>query len=197
MLLGDIAVLLVIFAGWTAYSDEGGVVQIYKKATVPFDDEKKVDSVLSLPEKTILVQTPYQGGLFWTETRKDKMERYRCNDCHNNKYVAVSQAAEITHGDIVLDHGGQEKPLSCFTCHKEDERDFLTTEKGVQIDMDHSYQMCGQCHFRQKKIGWVVPTVNASLTGPANGWSKTVSPVTIPIRRFLKSDGPKFIQVRL
>ena len=149
-----LTVLLVIFAGWTAYSDEGGVVQIYKKATVPFDDEKKVDPVLSLPGKTILVQTPYQGGLFWTETRKDKMERYRCNDCHNNTYVAVSQAAEITHGDIVLDHGGQEKPLSCFTCHKEDERDFLTTEKGVQIDMDHSYQMCGQCHFRQKK-DWV------------------------------------------
>ena len=108
---GTLAVLLVIFAGWTAYSDDGGVVQIYKKATVPFDDEKKVDPVLSLPGKTILVQTPYQGGLFWTETRKDKMERYRCNDCHNNTYVAVSQAAEITHGDIVLNHGGQEKPL--------------------------------------------------------------------------------------
>ena len=64
------------------------------------------------------------------------------------------RAAEIAHGDIILDHGGQDKPLSCYTCHKKDERDFLVTEEGSKMDMDHSYQMCGQCHFRQKK-DWV------------------------------------------
>jgi hypothetical protein len=30
----------------------------------------------------------------------------------------------------------------------------LVTEQGMQVDIDHSYQMCGQCHFRQKK-DWV------------------------------------------
>ena len=153
-LLGAIALLLVIFAGWTAYSGQGGVVQIYKDATAPFDDAKHVDGVLPLPDKAVAVKSRYQGGRFWTETRKDKIERFRCSQCHNDKAVQITQAADIAHGDIALVNGAPDKPLSCFTCHKKDELDFLETEAGVKIDMDHSYQLCGQCHFRQKK-DWV------------------------------------------
>jgi hypothetical protein len=153
-LLGILPVVLLIFSGLSAYSEQGGVVQIIKNATAPFDDEKRIDSVLSLPHSTVAVQTQYQGGLFWTETRKDKIERFECSQCHKNKDVTVTRAAEMAHGDIDLTHGGLEKPLSCLTCHKEDERDFLETETGLKVDMDHSYQLCGQCHFRQKK-DWV------------------------------------------
>jgi formate-dependent nitrite reductase cytochrome c552 subunit len=60
----------------------------------------------------------------------------------------------MAHGEIVLHHGSQARPLSCYTCHNKEVRDFLVTEQGTKIDMDHSYQMCGQCHFRQKK-DWV------------------------------------------
>jgi len=151
---GILPILLLIFSGWTAYSGQDGVVQTIKNATAPFDDEKSVDSVLPLPGNTVVVKTKYQGGLFWAETRKDKIERYKCSQCHNNKDVKIAWAAEMAHGDIVLVHGGQEKQLSCFTCHKEDERDFLVTEEDLKVDMDHSYQMCAQCHFRQKK-DWV------------------------------------------
>jgi formate-dependent nitrite reductase cytochrome c552 subunit len=151
---GISAVLLLIFAAGAAYSTEGGVVQIYKNATAPFDDEKQVDATLSLPVKSVLVTERYQGGRFRTETRKDKMQRFKCSQCHNNKPVRVARAAEIAHGEIVLVHGNEARPLSCYTCHKKDERDYLITEEGTQIDMDHSYQMCGQCHFRQKK-DWV------------------------------------------
>jgi len=150
-LSGTLTVLLVLFAGTATYSGQGGVIQIYKNATAPFDDAKHVDGVLPLADKAVAVNSRYQGGRFWTETRKDKIERFRCSQCHNNKNVQITQAAEIAHGDIALVHGGQEKPLSCYTCHKKDERDFLETEAGVKIDMDHSYQLCGQCHFRQKK----------------------------------------------
>ena len=153
-LCGILSALLIIFAGWTAYSKQGGVIHIYKNATAPFDDEKRVDGVMPLPDKTVLVKSRYQGGNFWTDTRKDKIERFSCSQCHNNKKVQIAQAAEIAHGDIRLVHGGQEKPLSCFTCHKKDERDSLETEAGITVDMDHSYQLCGQCHFRQKK-DWV------------------------------------------
>ena len=151
---GIIALLLVIFAGWTAYSDQGGVSRIYKNATAPFDAEKSVKSVLPLPDDNVLVRSRYQGGLFWTETRKDKVQRFKCSQCHDNKSVSVERAAEMAHGDIKLNHGGLDKPLSCFTCHSKEERDFLMTEAGETVDMDHSYQMCGQCHFRQKK-DWV------------------------------------------
>jgi hypothetical protein len=153
-LLGILLSLLFIFLWGYAFSEEGGVVKTYKNATAPFDDEKQVDSVLLIPDTTVQVKTKYQGGLFWTETRKDKTERFKCSQCHNNKNVKVAQAAEIAHGDIILDHGGQDKPLSCYTCHKKDDRNFLVTEEGSKVDMDHSYQMCGQCHFRQKK-DWV------------------------------------------
>lgn len=153
-LFGSMVLLLVIFAGWTAHSGQGGVSRIYKNANAPFDDEKRVKSVLALPDDTVLVKTRYQGGVFWTETRKDKVKRFKCSQCHNSQSVSIAGAAEMAHGDIQLDHGGSESPLSCFTCHDSEERDALVTEAGVQVDMDHSYQMCAQCHFRQKK-DWV------------------------------------------
>jgi formate-dependent nitrite reductase cytochrome c552 subunit len=152
-LLRTLPAFLLIFYGWSAYSGSGGVVQTFKNATTPFNDEKVI-SIPSLPKNIVLVKANYQGGRFWAEARKDLIERFRCSQCHNNKDVTIARAAEMAHGDIVLDHGGKEKPLSCFTCHKEDERDFLMTEAGSKIDMDHSYQMCGQCHFRQKE-DWV------------------------------------------
>jgi hypothetical protein len=145
--------VLIIFSGGAVYSEQGGVVQTIKKATAPFNDEN-IDAGLAAQKNTVLVKAVTRGEVFRTETRKDKMERFKCSHCHIEKKVTVARAAEIAHGDIVLDHGGQNTPLSCFTCHKEDERDFLFTDKGVKVDMDHSYQMCGQCHFRQR-IDWV------------------------------------------
>jgi hypothetical protein len=137
--------------GSPAIGEQGGVTQIYKNATEPFDDRKKVNAAIGLPKDVVLVQTRYQGGRFWTESRKNKIERFKCSQCHNNKRVNQVKAAEIAHGEIILKHGAEDKPLSCYTCHKKDARDFLVTEAGTEIDMDHSYQMCGQCHFRQKK----------------------------------------------
>jgi hypothetical protein len=149
-----LAVLLLIFAAGPAYSAEDGVVQIYKHATAPFDNETQVDAALSLPIKSVQVTERYQGGRFWTEIRKDKIQRFKCSQCHNNKPVNAAQAAEIAHGQIVLDHGSEARPLSCYSCHSKEERDFLETEQGMKVDMDHTYQLCGQCHFRQKK-DWV------------------------------------------
>ncbi len=146
--------LLVVFSGMKVYARHGAVVETIKKAAAPVNDEARVDSVLTLPINTVLVKSKYQGGLFWTESRKDKIERFKCSQCHNNKEVKIARAAEIAHGDVVLVHGDKQKPLQCFTCHKKDERDLLVTETDLKVDMDHSYQMCGQCHFRQKK-DWV------------------------------------------
>ena len=146
--------LFILTAGWTASADQGGVTEIYQNATAPFDDRLSATSIIALPPDMVMVRTPYQGGRFWTETRKDKMSRFKCSQCHNNKPVNIAKAAEVAHGDIRLNHGSPEKPLSCYTCHNREERNFLVTEAGTKIDMDHSYQMCGQCHFRQRK-DWV------------------------------------------
>lgn len=153
-LLWILPVLFVGLTGLYAYSGQGGVMRTIKEATAPFDDERRIDELPSRPANTVAVKTPDQGGRFWTETRKDKIERFKCSQCHDNNAVTVARAAEIAHGDIMLVHGGKENPLTCFTCHKREARDFLVTETDLKIDLDHSYRMCGKCHFRQKK-DWV------------------------------------------
>lgn len=151
--MGIVPVLIVILTGWNAYSEKGGLVQIIKNATTPFDDSV-VESVPPTPEDAVLAKVKYQGGLFRVETRKDKIERFKCSQCHNKQTVTIAGAAETAHGDINLIHGDQGKMLTCFTCHDKNNRDVLITEKGTKVDMDHSYQLCGQCHFRQKK-DWI------------------------------------------
>jgi len=153
-LLAMIPFLFVIPFVGLAFSADGGVMATINNATAPFDDEKAVDSVPPVPDDTVAVKTSNLERIFRTETRKDKIERFKCSQCHNNKEVKITRAAEMAHGTVVVVHGGQEDPLACFTCHKEDERDFLVTEKGLRVDMDHSYQMCGQCHFRERR-DWV------------------------------------------
>lgn len=146
--------LLFIFSGMIVYATDHGVVETIKKASAPFNDLKEVSSISLFGDNLIPVQVKHLGELFWTESRKDRIERFKCSQCHNNKKVSIARAAETTHGDIVLVHGGNKQPLQCFTCHDKDARDFLVTEKGVNVDLDHSYQLCGQCHFRQQK-DWV------------------------------------------
>lgn len=149
-----IAVVTAVFSGWAAYSGEGGVEQTIRNATQPLSDAKQLPPVQPLTESVVLANSPYQGGRFWVETRKDDMARFKCSQCHNDENVTEANAAKIAHGDIVLVHGSEEKQLSCYTCHNRKERDYLTSEVEEKLDMDHSYELCGQCHFRQKK-DWV------------------------------------------
>lgn len=151
--VATIGAALILCLTVSATAGEPGVTQKYKHATKPFDDTQ-VRAVEALPANTVLVRSKYRGGRFWTETRKEKIERFKCSQCHNNKPVTVAHAAKTAHGAIVLKHGDKEKQLSCFTCHNREDRDLLTTEAGELVDMDHSYELCGQCHFRQKK-DWV------------------------------------------
>lgn len=148
-----LSAMTVMFSWQYAYAGQEGVQYRAKHATAPFDDENKMDSIPSLPDNSIMVTPKYQGGAFWTLTRKDKIERFKCTQCHNSEKSNIDKKIPTAHGDIVLIHGGPE-PLSCFTCHKKDDRDYLLTEKGLKVDLDHSYQLCAQCHFRQAK-DWV------------------------------------------
>ncbi len=106
-----IPALLSFFPRGTYIQIRGGVVQTYKNATVPFDDQKQVDAVLPLAVKSVQVTEKYQGGRFRTETRKDKLQRFSCSQCHNNKPVTIRRAAEVAHGDIVLNHGSEAQAL--------------------------------------------------------------------------------------
>ena len=154
VILGALMALVVLLCFQSsAISSEPGVTQKYKSATSPLN--QSVDTtVTDLPKHTVQVSNRYQGGRFWTETRKEKMERFKCSQCHNNQPVTIANAAKTAHGDVALKHGSKDKQLSCFTCHNREARDELVSEGGERVDMDHSYELCGQCHFRQKK-DWV------------------------------------------
>lgn len=140
-------IIILISATVKGYSGQGGVLERIKHAkTTQNDHQDKL--ITPVDRKTVMVKTPYQGGGFWTETRKGDIGRYSCNACHNSQIPDDKRSKENAHHDIKLDHGGDEKPLSCLTCHSKENRNLLV-KADTTVDMDHTYEMCGQCHFRQ------------------------------------------------
>ncbi|NOX35293.1 MAG: hypothetical protein GXP56_16450 [Deltaproteobacteria bacterium] len=146
--------LLIFFYALAAFSGENEGTRNIKKAIVKLNKAQQVKAVIPVPKNIVRANVKYQGGVFFTETRKDKIKRFRCSSCHNNKKVSIQNAAAIAHADIKVVHGGKDKPLSCYTCHSQEDRDFLVAGKESKIDLDHVYDMCGQCHFRQKR-DWI------------------------------------------
>ena len=146
--------LLLLCSALTVFSNEQDVAARVKKATQKLDTTQQVDAIIPLPKNIVRAHMEYQGGTFFTEARKSEITRFKCSSCHNNKKVSILNAADISHADIKINHGGKDTPLACNTCHSQDDRDFLVTSKTSKIDLDHAYDMCGQCHFRQKK-DWI------------------------------------------
>ncbi|SDP50024.1 hypothetical protein SAMN05660330_02970 [Desulforhopalus singaporensis] len=136
-----------------ARASESSFLDEVKKSTARFDN-RSVPLVKEVTEDTVLSHEKYQGGSFRVLARKKNIERYQCSNCHNDKPVTVNRGAELTHGDIVLNHGSAERGLVCIDCHSPEQRDYLEDKKGRKIDFDHSYDLCGQCHFRQKR-DWI------------------------------------------
>ena len=151
LLLLLLSVLLLTTAG---FSSDKGVTDRIEEASGNKGQDKKTGIPIPVPVNTVKVGTSYQGGEFYTETRKNEIQRFRCTSCHNNKDVSIKNASQMAHGNIKTDHGGSDEPLACFTCHSKNDRDFLNTSKDTKIDPDHVYKMCGECHFRQKK-DWI------------------------------------------
>jgi hypothetical protein len=120
------------------------------------EQDEKLDTHRLLAVAPVLVATvvsreEYQGGSFRVLARKQEVERFRCSNCHTDKPVTVNNGFNLTHGEVVLNHGMDGNKLSCIDCHHPKDRDALEDKKGNKIDFDHSYQLCGQCHFRQKR----------------------------------------------
>ena len=150
-LLFIITAFSILFAAIFAFSSQQGITQRLKYATKVSDNTAGIETAIFIPKNIIKAQHNYQGGEFFIESRKNMIERYKCSSCHNDKEVMVNNAARISHADIKVVHGDKDNPLDCNSCHSKENRDFLENSKGEKIDMDHSYNMCGQCHFRQRK----------------------------------------------
>ncbi|MCP3923469.1 MAG: hypothetical protein GY714_12895 [Desulfobacterales bacterium] len=145
-------IVIITFFAFTAFSSEGVVSKI-KNANKKTDKSTGIHKSISLPKNVVKVKEDYQGGVFYTKSRKSEITRYKCSSCHKTQKKVMKNAANITHGDIQVVHGGKNK-LECNTCHSKNDRNFLVTAKGTKVDFDHVYNLCGQCHFRQKK-DWI------------------------------------------
>jgi len=125
--------IFALFSAVAVLSREQGVASRVKKVTTKINNTKQVEASIPLPKNSVKVLVEYQGGTFFTD---------------------IQNAADISHADIRIVHGDKNNLLTCNTCHNPDDRDFLMSSKTDKIDMDHAYDMCGQCHFRQKK-DWI------------------------------------------
>lgn len=134
-------------------ASEKTVLDRIKSGEASFDNQS-VPLVRRVSGDSVLAKEYDQGGSFRVLARKSQIGRYKCSSCHSGRQVLVNSGAELTHGDVKLQHGGQRESLDCIDCHHQEERDYLEDKKGRKIDYDHSYQLCGQCHFRQKR-DWV------------------------------------------
>lgn len=124
------------------------VLGTVESAVEPYDNSN-IEAVRPIAAETVLSRERYQGGTFKVLARKQNIERFRCSSCHTDKPINVRYGAELTHGEIKLNHGSADA-LNCNDCHSSEKLDYLEDKKGNLIDFDHSYQLCGQCHFRQK-----------------------------------------------
>jgi hypothetical protein len=144
--------MLLALPGCENASSHQGVMDIIKNANTPLERSEASSSIP--PQPLVLAQSSYQGGAFYTQTRKDKMERFQCSSCHIGEGMPVNEAKEAAHGDIILQHGTVKDTDACDTCHHLTDRDYLLTQNAMKVDFNHSYQLCGNCHFRQKK-DWI------------------------------------------
>jgi hypothetical protein len=131
-------------------ASETSFLDTVKSSDTP-SDNRSVRQVLPVTQPTVLALENDQRGPFRVLARKQEVERYRCSSCHTGKEVRGKNALTLTHGNVVVQHGQEGSALGCIDCHHPEDRDSLEDKKGRKIDFDHSYQLCGQCHFRQKR----------------------------------------------
>lgn len=150
LLAGILLLAFVLVDARLGAASESSFLGEVKSSDAPFDN-RSVHQVLPVTQPTVLAKEDDQRGPFRVLARKQEIERYKCSSCHTGKEVRGKNALTLTHGNVVVQHGQEGSGLSCIDCHHPEDRDALEDKKGRKIDFDHSYQLCGQCHFRQKR----------------------------------------------
>jgi len=84
--------------------------------------------------------------------REDRIRRFPCTKCHDNKFVdGRVRELEEEHTSLTFEHGGGR--FWCYdACHKGTDMDNLVSLRGRPIPYNESYRVCGQCHFQ--RLDW-------------------------------------------
>ena len=110
---------------------------------------------------------------FYIQNSSIRITSFPCQNCHS-KSLETLQAnrppnKRKSHWDIQINHAS-DKTMQCSTCHNQESFDELISLTGKSISLNHSYQLCAQCHSTQHKDweigahgkrlgGWVKPRV--------------------------------------
>lgn len=82
-------------------------------------------------------------------TRQESLTFYPCSQCHKYwKTNPVPHELAPVHR-VGLNHG--QDRFWCLTCHDDEDRDLLRTERDGKVGFDESWRVCGQCHANRQK----------------------------------------------
>ncbi len=130
----------------------------------------------------LLAEVPGLEEEFYIPERTGSIQSFPCSSCHtkplNTLKKETNNEQQKAHWNIELIHAGKDV-MSCNTCHNTDNMDELNTIAGKSISINHSYQLCSQCHSTQYKDwqggahgkrlgGWAPPRVVNTCTNCHN-----------------------------
>lgn len=127
--------------------------------------------------------------------RKDELKGFPCSRCHEGEETNPEIREVRRHRRQKLNHGRGR--MWCLTCHSAENRDYLITLLGEQVDFDDDHVICGGCHGRRhrdwyfgahgKRLGtWDGERVNVSCTHchePHDPGIKPRAPMAAPSAR--------------
>lgn len=81
--------------------------------------------------------------------RKPELTYYPCMQCHEFMTPNPQVRELFSPHPSTLEHGDQR--FWCLTCHQGDDRNFLTSLKGENIEFDDAAEQCAGCHMQRHK----------------------------------------------
>ena len=81
--------------------------------------------------------------------RSATVGQYPCTSCHMGRRMVLKDERIVdAHRNIQPEHP-QRTGATCSTCHAPDNVEYLTLKTGERATLDHTYQLCAQCHIQQ------------------------------------------------
>jgi hypothetical protein len=111
---------------------------------------------------------------FHIRSREGAMEKFPCQRCHKVPLVQMKHDRKDgktrAHWNVEIKHADK-AVMNCSTCHDPGDLNQLKTVAGQRVSINASWQVCGQCHFKQvadwkggshgKRVaGWAPPRVS-------------------------------------
>ena len=101
---------------------------------------------------TVPHQLDASTRVFDVAARTPSLRQFPCASCHRPDGPAPRPARpdrpERAHWRVVDAHGSA-SGFTCASCHDPREPQRLRDVHGQEVAVDHSYRLCGACHFQQ------------------------------------------------